>query len=287
MIQRGVASASGALVGRPRSQRRLAQQPRQAQGCETACECRIVESIGLPILTALLVVLTAPATIVAIPQLRSRATRHTTAARLRTVGLMAVDAWNVVGSVAALIAAIAALVTVRFARDTVIEARRTREELRDDHAEEMRAHAEAMTRQELLLNATRTASEQELLGHHQALARDLWLQRVTQIGRLQEQLGEAGDIARTEIANPPERIVGQPGTWTRLTSALARVEAAAVIFELLGGPPLDDVKQMAKEGRRMNTPPARVVGETMSALERTRNLAETDPSLKQPDGASR
>jgi len=126
-----------------------------------------------------------------------------------------------------------------------------------------------------------------MAGREHALARDLWLQRLTQLGRVEELLGETADIARFEIASPPEKVASQFGTWTRITGALARVEAALVILELLEGPSLPEIKQMTVDRRRMNTPPQQVVGDTMSALEALRHLSETDPSFKPPDGSPR
>jgi hypothetical protein len=96
-------------------------------------------------------------------------------------------------------------------------------------------------------------------------------------------LGETADIAREEIANPPPKVSGAFGTWTRVTGALARVEVALAILELLGGPALPEVKQMTRDRRMMNTPPALVVGDTMGALERTRDLAEEHPSFRTPE----
>jgi hypothetical protein len=97
---------------------------------------------------------------------------------------------------------------------------------------------------------------------------------------VQDLFKETADIARYEVANPPPKIEGGIGTWTRLTGALLRVEAALVILERLEGPSLPEIRQMTSDGRRMNTPPGRIVGEMMSALDRLLHLSEEDASFK-------
>jgi hypothetical protein len=47
-----------------------------------------------------------------------------------------------------------------------------------------------MTREVQVLEATRTAHEQEMAERERALARQLWLQRLTQLGKLQDLLWE-------------------------------------------------------------------------------------------------
>lgn len=121
-----------------------------------------------------------------------------------------------------------------------------------------------------------------------ALERELWLQRLTQLGKVQDLLWEAADIGRSEIGSPPERIEGQPGTWTRLTGVLLRIEAALVSLELLGGPALPEVRQMAANCRKPRIHPGQVVSETMSALDRTVHLSENDVGFRSPSsGGSR
>lgn len=115
-----------------------------------------------------------------------------------------------------------------------------------------------------------------------ASASELALQRLVQLGRIIELLGETADITRFEIANPPERVVGQVGTWTRITGVLARVEAAVSILERLGGPALPDVREMSIRCRRMDTPPERVVAESMSMLAQAQHVAANDASLQLP-----
>jgi hypothetical protein len=186
------------------------------------------------------------------------------------------DAWTTVGTIASVVAAGAALVTVRFARGTVIESRAGRREAHLAHAEETRQQAQ-------LLEATITAQEREMEERQRAWASELVLQRLIQLGRVIELLGETADIARLEIASPPEKVRGQIGTWTRITGALARVEAAVSTFERLGGPPLSDVREMSIRCRRMDTPPERVVGEAMAMLAEAQHIAATDMSLELPE----
>jgi hypothetical protein len=137
-----------------------------------------------------------------------------------------------------------------------------------------------MAREEQLLEATRVAHEQEMSERRRALERELWLQRLTQLGKLQDLLWEAADIGRSEIANPPPRIEGQPGTWTRLTGVLLRIEAALVSLESLGGPALPEIRQMAANCRQPRVHPGQVVSETMSALDRTVHFSENDASFR-------
>lgn len=181
----------------------------------------------------------------------------------------------VVGDVSSGVAALAALLAVYYARATVSVARKARHEA-------SAAHVEEMAREAQLLEATRAAHEQEMIERQRALDRELWLQRLAQLGKLQDLLWEAADIGRSEIANPPERIAGQPGTWTRLTGVLLRIEAALVSLELLGGPALPKIKQMAANCRQPRIPPGKVVSETMSALERTVHLSESDADFRPP-----
>lgn len=173
------------------------------------------------------------------------------------------------------VAALAALITVYYARATVLVARKARNEA-------SAAHGEEMDREAQLLEITRAAHEQEMAERARALDRELWLQRLTQLGKLQDLLWEAADIARTEISNPPPRIAGQPGSWTRLTGVLLRVEGAVVILELLDGPPLSEIKQMAGNCRQIGVHPGQVVSETMGALERTLHLSENDAKFTAP-----
>ena len=148
------------------------------------------------------------------------------------------------GDVLTVIAALAAMLAVWYARATVVIAR-------DARSDASRAHAEQMARQAALLEATRSAHKQELIFRAEQLVRDLWLQRLTRLGRLQDLLGEAADVGRAEIEAPPPRIHGQPGTWTRVTGALLRVEAELSILQLLGCELPSDIRKTATECRRV------------------------------------
>lgn len=181
----------------------------------------------------------------------------------------------VIGDIASGIAALAALVTVYYARATVLQAHQARREA-------TAAHSEEMAREAQLLEATKDAHEQEMAARKHALDRELWLQRLTQLGKLQNLLWEAADIARSEISNRPERIAGQPGAWTRLTGVFVRVEAAVVSLEVLEGPSLPKIRQMAVDCRQIGRHPGQVVSETLSALESTLHLVENDPKFRAP-----
>jgi hypothetical protein len=130
-----------------------------------------------------------------------------------------------------------------------------------------------------------------MVERQEILAREMWFERLRQLGKLQDLLWEAADIARYEVDNPPPQIAGQTGTWTRLTGVLLRVEAAIINLEQIGGPALADMRQMTINCRQMNIHPGRVVSETMSALQITLHLMESDPAFsssgltKSPDSA--
>src|SRR5665647_3051360 len=171
-----------------------------------------------------------------------------------------------VGSISTVVAALAALMTIVLARKTVAEARAGRSEARG-------AHLAEMDQQAVFLEATTTAHEREMQARANALASELVLQRLAQVGRVEELIGEVSDIARFEIEHPPLPIEGQIGTWTRITCALARLEAAIVICERLGvaggvADVLAEARKMSIEYRRVRTPPESVVGATMGMLDR-------------------
>lgn len=89
----------------------------------------------------------------------------------------------------------------------------------------------------------------------------------------------AGDFARQDIANPPPPTDIGNGTWTRVTGALAELEAMVAIYRQLGGPELpSNVEKFAIDFRRMGTPPEQAVGESMSVLGQLKNLAENFPA---------
>lgn len=102
--------------------------------------------------------------------------------------------------------------------------------------------------------------------------------QLLQLGKIADVLGEVGDIARIEMVEPPLTVDGQPGSWTRTTGVLWRVEIEATIFERLGGLPLPQIKQFANESRRMNTPPASIAGGATHMLQMIATIAENFPS---------
>ena len=97
-----------------------------------------------------------------------------------------------------------------------------------------------------------------------------------QLAKIMELVGEAADIARIEITQPPPSVgPGQPGTWTRITGFLQRIEGAIVIYERLGGPALPpEAKQFARDGRKLPTRPALIVGEATGVFERLKDFAD-------------
>jgi hypothetical protein len=98
--------------------------------------------------------------------------------------------------------------------------------------------------------------------------------QLLQLGKIADVLGEAGDVARIEMVDRPLTIDGQPGTWTRTTGVLWRVEIEATIFERLGGLPLPQIKQFANESRRMNTPAASIASGATSMLQMVATIVE-------------
>jgi len=186
---------------------------------------------------------------------------------------------NVVGGVASVIAAGAALVTVIYARATVVQARAARREARDAHAKETQQQTQ-------LLEATRMAHQQEMKEREKALASEMFLQRLAHLGRVTDLLGEVADVARIEQAHPPPLIEGTPFRLTRTTGMLARLEAATVIFESLDGPSLVKAEQLSKECRRASTPPMKIVGDAMGALDEITFLAKDNDRLVQPHSTS-
>jgi hypothetical protein len=193
--------------------------------------------------------------------------------------MVVADVLNVVGGIASVIAAGAALVTVIYARATVVQGRAARRESRDAHAEETRQQAQ-------LLEATKLAHEQEMTERKKALASDLFLQRLAHLGRITDLLGEVADVARIEQVHPPPLIEGTPFRMTRTTGMLARLEAAIVIFESIGAPPLAKAEQLSKEGRRANTPPMRILGDAMAALDEITFIAKDNDRLTMPHSTS-
>lgn len=100
--------------------------------------------------------------------------------------------------------------------------------------------------------------------------------QLLQLHKIMELVGEAGDVARIEIAQPPERIgVGTPGTWTRTTGFLDRIEAATAIYERLGGPELPAAaKQFARNARQLPTRQTQIASESASVLQTLTSFAE-------------
>ena len=91
-------------------------------------------------------------------------------------------------------------------------------------------------------------------------------------------VSRAGDFARLDIANPPPPTGIGNGTWTRVTGALAELEAMIAVYRKLGGPELpSDVERFALDCRHMGTPSEQIVGESMSLLSQFKDLAKNFP----------
>jgi len=100
---------------------------------------------------------------------------------------------------------------------------------------------------------------------------------VRQLARIMELVGEVADVARLEIEHPPERIgVGQPGTWTRTTGLLTRIDAQAAGYDRFGGPPLPDaLRTFTRTARQLPTRQKRMVGEAEGILATLTHFMET------------
>jgi hypothetical protein len=113
---------------------------------------------------------------------------------------------------------------------------------------------------------------------------------VRQLARIMELVGEVADIARVEVEHPPERIgVGVPGTWTRTTGLLSRIDAQAAVYDRLGGPPLPAVaRSFTRAARQLPTNQRRMVGDAEGVLAALTNFMEnanfSEPSSEGPDG---
>ena len=183
------------------------------------------------------------------------------------------DVFNVRGDLAAVAAAAAALVTVTYARSTVLEARESRRE-----AEEM--HGEDLAAQRQLLASAATAHESEMAERRKALDAEITLQRLRQVGVVADLVGQVADIARAEAAEPPPMVEGAIFPLTRVPGALAKLSAALVILESLGGPQLIASENLARGGSAAGTPPMRVLGEATKALSELHSLIRNDESLQ-------
>ena len=158
-------------------------------------------------------------------------------------------------------------------------------EPRKARTESSAAHAEETGQQAKLLDeATTAVHQQEAQERERVLASDLLLQRLIQLGRITDVLRELADIACTQMVDEPPLMTGTPSRLTRTTGMLARLEAATVIFESLGGPTLSKAESLAKEGRRANTPPGTILGDAMGVLDEITFLARSDDRLCLPKG---
>jgi hypothetical protein len=94
-------------------------------------------------------------------------------------------------------------------------------------------------------------------------------------------VSRTGDFARLDIADPPPATGIGNGTWTRVTGALAELEAMIAVYRKLGGPELpSNAEQFARDFRGIGTKPEQVVGESMSVLSQLTNLAENFPGRR-------
>ena len=66
---------------------------------------------------------------------------------------------------------------------------------------------------------------------------------------------------------------------------LLRLEAAVIVAERLGGPPLDLAMKVVVDNRSMPTQPMKVVGDAMAALRTLNDLAQNHPGFTLEDSA--
>jgi hypothetical protein len=105
------------------------------------------------------------------------------------------------------------------------------------------------------------------------------------LGEIIKTVSRAGDYARQDIANPPPATGIGNGTWTRVTGALAELEAQIAVYRQLGGPDLpSNVEKFAIDFRRIGSPPEQIVGESMSVLGLLKSLADDFSTSDRPLG---
>jgi hypothetical protein len=94
--------------------------------------------------------------------------------------------------------------------------------------------------------------------------------------KIMELVGETRDVATIEVEHPPKPMgPGVPGTWTRTTGFLERLDAATVIYERLGGPMLPDaVRQFVRKAKQLPTKQGEMVGEASTVIQALTNFAE-------------
>jgi hypothetical protein len=94
--------------------------------------------------------------------------------------------------------------------------------------------------------------------------------------KIMELVGETRDVATIEVEHQPKPMgPGVPGTWTRTTGFLERLEAATVIYERLGGPTLPDVvRQFVRKAKQLPTKQGEIVGEASIVIQTLTNFAE-------------
>jgi hypothetical protein len=108
-------------------------------------------------------------------------------------------------------------------------------------------------------------------------ASDAATPQLQQLSCLIDLVGQAGDVARVEIEQPPQRVgVGVPGTWTRTTGLLSQIDGQIAIYDRLGGPPLPEkIRDFVRDAKRLPTKQGMIVGEAETVLDQLKHLAET------------
>lgn len=92
-------------------------------------------------------------------------------------------------------------------------------------------------------------------------------------------VARAGDLAGMDISSPPPPTGIGNATWTRITGALAELEAQVAVYRRLGGPELpSNVEQFARDFTRSGTPAKQVVGESTRTLGMLKHFAENFPA---------
>src|SRR5260370_29647978 len=186
---------------------------------------------------------------------------------------------NIMGTVAAVVAALAALVTVIYARRTVLDGRDAHRELvaaqaqaRDDFAT---AHREQVAEQAQARAESAAAHREQMAERQHALAADISLQRLIQAGLLAEVLTAIARAAREETLTPPGPAAGSQRA-TFIPTLQAQLRAVLALFYALGGPRLADAAELAQKAYSLTTEPIELLKLTQNRLGELMRLAGTE-----------
>jgi hypothetical protein len=171
------------------------------------------------------------------------------------------DGWTVAAAVGAGVAALAALGTLIYARKTVQGADQLLAATRRAHDEEMAARRQGL--------------EQEMLERQRALEQEISLRRIEQAQRVLDAAIELREVAFLVVATrDPE------ANRERLPSRGARLGAALAGLTALGGPPLDQIAELAAQVEEKTLPEIQIMGQSELAIREMRNLFATEPALR-------